>query len=121
VPALHRLDCEPAGFDWIEANARDESILTFLRRGPDDGEFAIVACNFTPVVRENMRIGVPSPGFYRERLNTDSSFYQGSNVGNGGGLQAEPIVWNGRPYSIAVTLPPLATVFFTLERGAGEA
>jgi 1,4-alpha-glucan branching enzyme len=118
VPALHRLDSEPSGFEWIEADARDESLLTFLRRGDDDGELAIVACNFTPVVREQTRIGVPVPGFYRERLNTDSAFYHGSNVGNGGGLRAEPIAWNGRPYSIAVTLPPLATVFFILESGA---
>jgi 1,4-alpha-glucan branching enzyme len=77
-----------------------------------------VACNFTPVVRERMRIGVPAAGFYRERLNTDSAFYHGSNVGNDGGARAEPIAWNGRPFSIAVTLPPLATVFFTLEHGA---
>jgi 1,4-alpha-glucan branching enzyme len=119
VPALHVLDCEPAGFEWIEANARDESLLTFLRRGHVADDLAIVACNFTPVVREQTRIGVPEPGFYRERLNTDSTFYNGSNVGNGGGLQAEPVPWNGRPYSIAVTLPPLATVFFTLESAAG--
>jgi 1,4-alpha-glucan branching enzyme len=118
VPALHRLDAEPAGFEWIEAEARDESYLTFLRRG-GDGELAVVACNFTPIVREPIRIGVPEPGFYRERLNTDSALYQGSNVGNGGGLRAEPIAWNGRPYSIAATLPPLATLFFSLERGAG--
>jgi 1,4-alpha-glucan branching enzyme len=120
IPALHVLDCEPAGFEWIEANARDDSLLTFLRRGHTADDLAIVACNFTPVVREQTRIGVPEPGFYRERLNTDSTFYNGSNVGNGGGLQAEPVPWNGRPYSIAVTLPPLATVFFTLESAGSD-
>ena len=119
VPALHALDCDPAGFEWIESNARDESLLTFLRRGKAPGELAIVACNFTPVVREQVRIGVPEPGFYRERLNTDSVFYNGSNVGSGGGATAEAQPWNGRPYSISVTLPPLATVFFTLE-GASQ-
>jgi 1,4-alpha-glucan branching enzyme len=118
VPALHRLDCDAAGFEWIESNARDASLLTFLRRGRDPGELAIVACNFTPEVREQTRIGVPEPGFYRERLNTDSTFYSGSNVGNGGGVQAEAQPWNGRPYSIPVTLPPLATVFFILEGAA---
>ncbi len=116
-PALHVLDAEPQGFEWIEAGARDDSILTFLRRGSDPTALAVVACNFTPVVREQTRIGVPEPGFYRERLNTDSTFYQGSNVGNGGGLQAEAVPWNGRPHSISVTLPPLATVFFMLESG----
>jgi 1,4-alpha-glucan branching enzyme len=117
VPALHRLDSESSGFEWIDSDARDESLLTFLRRG-GDGELAIVACNFTPVVREQTRIGVPVPGFYRERLNTDSAFYHGSNVGNDGGRRAEPIAWNGRKFSIVVTLPPLATVFFTLENDA---
>jgi len=120
VPALHARDCEPDGFAWIEANARDESMLTFLRRGGGARDIAVVACNFTPVVRPQIRIGVPEPGFYRERLNTDSTFYHGSDVGNGGGLQAEPIAWNGQPHSILATLPPLATVFFTLEGGAGD-
>jgi 1,4-alpha-glucan branching enzyme len=72
------------------------------------------------VVRPQTRIGVPVPGFYRERLNTDSTFYHGSDVGNGGGLQSEAIAWNGQPHSIRATLPPLATVFFTLEDGAGD-
>ena len=120
VPALHALDCEPDGFAWIEPNARDESILTFLRRGRGARDIAVVACNFTPIVRPQTRIGVPVPGFYRERLNTDSTFYNGSDVGNGGGLQAEPTAWNGQPHSILATLPPLATVFFTLEGGADD-
>jgi 1,4-alpha-glucan branching enzyme len=121
VPALHVLDCDAEGFEWIEPNARDESLLTFLRRGRGAADLAVVACNFTPVVRELVRIGVPAAGFWRERLNTDSRFYNGSDVGSGGGVQSEAVPWNGRPHSIAVTLPPLATVFFTYEGGGAAA
>jgi len=117
VPALHARDAEPDGFEWIEPDARDESLLTFLRRGRGPRDIAVIVCNFTPVVRPGVRIGVPEPGFYGERLNTDSTFYGGGNVGNGGGLRSEPVAWNGRPHSILATLPPLATVFFTLEAG----
>ena len=117
LPALHQLDCEPQGFEWIDASDHERSVIAFLRRGRDPEQLAVVVCNFTPVPRPDYRIGVPMPGYYAERVNTDSAFYGGSNVGNGGGVAAEPLPWHGRPCSIALTLPPLATVI--LERRAG--
>src|SRR5687767_6465256 len=107
LPALHQLDCEPQGFEWIDASDHERSVIAFLRRGRDAHSFAVVVCNFTPVPRTRYRIGVPAPGFYAERINTDSVFYGGSNVGNGSGVSAEPHAWHGRPYSIELTLPPL--------------
>jgi 1,4-alpha-glucan branching enzyme len=106
--ALHQFDFEGRGFEWIDCHDSSQSVLTYLRRGERDA--LVVALNFTPVLRRNYRIGVPFPGVYREILNSDSEFYAGSNQGNGSGLYAEPIPWMGRPYSIAITLPPLAGV-----------
>jgi 1,4-alpha-glucan branching enzyme len=117
LPALHQLDCEPQGFEWIDASDHERSVIAFLRRGRDADSFAIVVCNFTPIPRTRYRIGVPAPGFYAERINTDSVFYGGSNVGNGSGVSAEPHAWHGRPYSIELTLPPLGTLI--LERKGG--
>jgi 1,4-alpha-glucan branching enzyme len=111
-PALHEVDFEWAGFEWIEANDAAASVLSFLRRARKSEEFVIAICNFTPVAREEYRIGVPRPGFYREILNTDSRHYQGSDMGNSGGVSAEPIPWNDRPYSIKLRLPPLAVMYF---------
>ncbi|MCC6206620.1 MAG: 1,4-alpha-glucan branching protein GlgB [Gammaproteobacteria bacterium] len=104
--ALHEFDFEGRGFDWIDCHDSSQSVLTYLRQGERDA--LVVALNFTPVLRKNYRIGVPYPGVYREVLNSDSEFYAGSNQGNGSGLHAEPVPWMGRPYSIAITLPPLA-------------
>ena len=117
LPALHEQDCEPQGFEWIDASDHERSVIAYLRRGRDPDSIAVVVCNFTPAPRPNYRIGVPMPGFYAERLNTDSAFYGGSNVGNGGGMMAEPQGWHGRPHSISLTLPPLSTVI--LERKGG--
>ena len=114
LPALHQLDCEPQGFEWIDASDHERSVIAFLRRGREPDSIAVVVCNFTPVPREHYRIGVPAPGYYAERINTDSAFYGGSNVGNGGGVPAEPVSWHGRPYSVDLTLPPLSTLI--LER-----
>ncbi len=111
-PALHEVDFEWSGFEWIEANDAAASVLSFLRRARKSEDFVIAICNFTPVAREEYRIGVPRPGFYREILNTDSRHYEGSDVGNAGGVNAEPIPWNDRPYSIKLRLPPLAVMYF---------
>ena len=111
-PALHEVDFEWSGFEWIEANDAAASVLSFLRRARKTEEFIIAICNFTPVVREEYRVGVPRPGYYREVLNTDSRHYEGSDVGNSGGVNAEPIPWNDRPYSIKLRLPPLAVMYF---------
>ena len=110
LPSLHRLDCEPAGFEWIEASDAAQSVLAYLRKGGDGTAPVMVVCNFTPVVRQGFRLGVPIRGRWIERMNTDSAVYGGSNVGNLGGVEAEEIAAHGRPYSIALTLPPLATI-----------
>jgi 1,4-alpha-glucan branching enzyme len=114
--ALHEVDFEWSGFEWLEVNDAAASVLSFLRRARNGDDFVVVVCNFTPVVRENYRIGVPSPGFYREILNSDSSYYEGSDVGNSGGVRAEPFPWNDRPYSIKLRLPPLAASYFKLQK-----
>jgi 1,4-alpha-glucan branching enzyme len=113
--ALHEVDFEWAGFEWIDPDDASASVLAFIRRGKNPAEFVVVACNFTPVVRQDYRIGVPEPGFYREILNTDSSHYDGSGVGNSGGVRAEPIPWNNRPHSLKVKLPPLAALYLKLQ------
>jgi 1,4-alpha-glucan branching enzyme len=114
--ALHEVDFEGAGFEWIEANDAAASVLSFLRRGRNPEDAVLVLCNFTPVVRENYRVGVPRPGFYREIFNTDSKYYEGTDIGNSGGVSAEPIPWNNRPYSLKLRLPPLAAMYFKPER-----
>jgi 1,4-alpha-glucan branching enzyme len=113
TPALHELDFDPAGFEWISANDSDNSVISFVRRGCDRSHAIVCICNFTPVVRHGYRIGVPGPGEYHERLNTDSLHYGGSNVGNEFGVvDAEQISAHGREWSVSLTIPPLATVFF---------
>jgi 1,4-alpha-glucan branching enzyme len=111
-PALHELDFEWAGFEWIEANDAANSVIAFQRRARNQDNAIVVVCNFTPVVRDDYRVGVPGPGYYREILNTDSGYYWGSGAGNGGGVNAEPIPWNGKPRSISLRLPPLAASYF---------
>jgi 1,4-alpha-glucan branching enzyme len=109
-PALHVHDSEPAGFEWIDGNDSDNSVYAYVRNGgPGDAPMVIV-CNFTPVVRTAHRIGIPRPGRWVERLNTDAAFYGGSNVGNAGNVVTEPEKWHGRPQSLLLTLPPLATI-----------
>lgn len=107
-PALYERDFQPEGFEWIDCHDWEGSVLTFLRRAKDPADFLVIAVNFTPVPRENYRVGVPEAGFYRELLNSDSDFYGGSNLGNAGGVVADPIPAFGRPYSLSLTLPPLA-------------
>jgi 1,4-alpha-glucan branching enzyme len=110
IPALHRFDAETRGFEWIDAGDSSRSTLSFLRRGEVDEPPVAVACNFTPVVRHRFRLGVPKQGRWVERLNTDSGIYLGSNVGNMGGVEAQDVSWHGQPFSVELTLPPLATV-----------
>jgi 1,4-alpha-glucan branching enzyme len=116
TPALFEIDFDPRGFEWISANDSDNSVIAFLRRGRDAGRALLCVCNFTPVVRRGYRIGAPGPGVYRERLNTDSRYYGGSDVGNKfGEVYAERMGWHGREWSISLTLPPLATLFLEWE------
>jgi len=114
APALHQRDCEAEGFAWIEANDADHSILAFERRGKPGAPPVVVVSNFTPNPHPGYRVGVPAPGFYAERLNTDAEIYGGSGMGNLGGVHAEPVACQNRPQSIVVTVPPMATVVFEL-------
>jgi len=109
-PALHERDCEAGGFEWIEADDEDQSIISFLRRGREPEAFLAVVCNFTPVIRRDYRVGVPKGGVYEERLNTDAAMYGGGNVGNAGEVHADEIPMHGRPCSVALTVPPFAAV-----------
>jgi 1,4-alpha-glucan branching enzyme len=109
--ALHEVDSNWQGFEWLDANDADNSVLSFLRRSKDPANLLAVVVNATPIIREAYRIGVPQPGFYGEILNTDAAIYGGSNVGNLGGIAAEAIPHMGHPYSITLTLPPLAVLF----------
>ena len=115
TPALYEVDFEPAGFGWIEGGDMENSVVSFLRRGNKD--LAIVVCNFTPVVRHGYRIGVPEGGTYEEALNTDDTRYGGSGVGNSGGVSVEKVPSHGQPYSVSLTLPPLATMILKKARG----
>jgi 1,4-alpha-glucan branching enzyme len=106
---LHELDFEPEGFQWIDCQDAEQSVVSWIRRGRT-GAVAVVAANFTPVPRHGYRIGVPVAGRYRERLNTDSAWYGGSDLGNGAGLSTEAVPWMGFADSMCLTLPPLALV-----------
>ena len=110
---LYDLDFEPQGFDWIDCHDSDQSIISFVRRARD-GSFAIIALNFTPVLRHNYRIGVPKSGNYVEVFNSDAADYGGSNQGNGAGLQTEAVAWMNQAQSLLITLPPLAGVIIKL-------
>ena len=114
LPALHEVDFSPEGFQWVDMHDSDDSVITYLRLDRA-GRPVLAACNFTPVVRERYRIGVPLPGRWREALNSDAPFYGGSGVGNLGGVEARDLPWHGRPHSIEATLPPLAFVLFAPE------
>jgi 1,4-alpha-glucan branching enzyme len=113
---LHEVDFDWHGFEWIDCTDADASVLSFLRRAKDPADFMVVVANFTPVQRDAYRVGVPEPGFYREVINTDSEKYGGTNFGNLGGVHAEAIPWNNKPYSILLRLPALAVLYFKYER-----
>ncbi len=110
-PALHVADCEPDGFRWIVADDGDQSVFAWVRFGREGDPPVVVACNFTPVPRYDYRIGVPGDGEWTELLNTDGTQYGGSGVGNLGRVTATAEPSHGFPASLALTLPPLATVF----------
>jgi 1,4-alpha-glucan branching enzyme len=112
VPALHELDSTPEGFEWIDCNDSDNSIFIFIRKGTDPGDLLVVLANLTPVPRVNYRVGVPSGGFWEEIINSDAPIYGGSGQGNLGGIEASPIPFHGRPFSLNVLAPPLALVIF---------
>ncbi|TDL83709.1 1,4-alpha-glucan branching protein GlgB [Palleronia sediminis] len=111
TPALHALDCDPAGFQWIEANDADASVYAWIRRSGGPDPEAVVVCNFTPVERR-YRLGMPQAGRWREALNSDADIYGGGGRGNMGGIDAADGGVNGQPASAEVTLPPLSTLIF---------
>jgi 1,4-alpha-glucan branching enzyme len=110
-PALYQVDFDWNGFQWLESHDNENSVFAFLRRGRDPSEMLMVVCNFTPVPREDYRVGVPTGGSWREILNTDSSLYGGGNIGNGGMVWAQDEPWAGQPHRVSLNLPPLAALY----------
>jgi 1,4-alpha-glucan branching enzyme len=108
-PALHQLDFTPDGFEWVSDDAQT-SVLAFLRRPATGGTLLLVVCNFTPVPRTNVVVGVPHDGLWREVLNSDATHYGGSGWGNLGGVRTAPLPSHGRPHSVTLTLPPLSVI-----------
>ncbi len=108
--SLHEVDFDHQGFEWVDCHNYDISTLSYLRKARDPRDYTLVCLNFTPAPRENYRVGVPEGCYFKEVFNSDSMFYAGSNLGNFPGVQAEKIEAQGRPYSIELTLPPLAAV-----------
>jgi 1,4-alpha-glucan branching enzyme len=110
-PALWEVDSDPSGFWWIEPNDADANVVAFARQSKDGERVVVFAANLSPLPRPSYRLGLPRATRWREALNTDSTFYGGSDVGNLGGVEPEPIPWHGQPVSAEVTLPPLAAVW----------
>ncbi len=114
-PALHELDCDPAGFEWVDCSDWEGSAISFLRRAKTSSSEILAVFNFTPVPRPDYRVGVPRSGIWTEVINSDALEYGGSGAGNLGQREAEPVPHHGRPFSLQLTLPPLAAVFFRNE------
>lgn len=112
IPSLHEYDFDPKGFEWIDCNDWENSILTFIRKSSNPEDIILIGCNFTPVPRQAYRVGVPLPGYWEEILNSDAIEYGGSGSGNAGGTTSEAVSWHGKKNSILITLPPLAAVVF---------
>jgi 1,4-alpha-glucan branching enzyme len=110
-PALHEVDFTPEGFRWIDCNDSDHSVVSLIRYGLSPEDFLVMIFNFTPVPRETWRVGVPEPGRYHEFLNTDSDLYGGSNLGNSGAVDSEPVAANGLNHSLLLTVPPLGALY----------
>jgi 1,4-alpha-glucan branching enzyme len=114
-PALHELDFDAGGFAWVDCKDIQRSVVSFLRRGRNPEDQLLFVCNFTPVVRQNYRVGVPREGFWKEVLNSDAPLYGGSGQGNFGGLHAVALPIHGQLYSLNMTLPPLGIVVYQPE------
>ena len=114
-PALHELDVDPTGFEWVDCTDWEKSIISFLRKGKTTGDYLLVVCNFTPVIRYDYRVGVPTGGYWKEVLNSDAGEYGGSGHGNLGGINAMPVPYHGRYHSFSLIVPPLGIIFFKNE------
>jgi 1,4-alpha-glucan branching enzyme len=110
-PALHEVDFHYEGFEWVDFQDSASSVISFERIARNRGNRVVAVCNFTPVPRHHYRVGVPGTGTYVELLNSDSSLYGGSNVGNAGAILADPVPMHGRTHSLLLTLPPLGALF----------
>jgi 1,4-alpha-glucan branching enzyme len=119
LPALHTRDCVSDGFEWVEAYNAEQSIVAFLRRGPD-GEMALVVINFTPVPWSQHRVGVEYPGRWDERFNSDATLYGGSGRGNLGAIESVPVPSHGRPHSLVVSVPPLGALVLVPGSAPGD-
>ncbi len=115
TPALHVNDCRPEGFEWVDANDGEQSVISYLRKGATGRDVVLAVFNCTPVPRFNYRVGVPFGGVWNEILNTDATEYGGSGHGNMGRVEAAPVPWLQRPHSLSLTLPPLAAVLLSPE------
>jgi len=115
-PSLYEIDFASKGFEWIDFKDWENSIISFIRRGKSDQDSTVVVCNFTPVPRQNYRIGVPSKGFWREELNSDAKEYGGSGQGNMGGVESVPVSFQGKDHSLSLTLPPLGMLILKRKR-----
>jgi len=109
--ALWEIDFDWQGFEWIDCQDYEQSIISFMRKGKDKDDFIIVICNFTPIVRDMYRIGVPENGAYEELFNSDWEVFGGSGQANSGLIQTENVEWHNRAFSINLRLPPLATIY----------
>lgn len=114
LPALYELDFQPDGFEWIECQDSEQSVLSYIRRDRNRG-FVVVVFNFTPVPRQNYRLGVPQAGVYEEIFNSDAQYYGGSNISNGTEINTETIAWMGQPQSISISLPPLCGMILKIK------
>ncbi|HEU5002664.1 MAG TPA: 1,4-alpha-glucan branching protein GlgB [Actinomycetota bacterium] len=110
-PALYELDCDPAGFEWVDANDTEASVISLLRKSRS-GDTVLVVCNFTPVDRSDYEVGVPVGGWWREILNSNAADYGGTGLGNAGGVASAPVSVHGRPHSLRLTLPGLSCLYF---------
>nr|MBP7163012.1 apolipoprotein N-acyltransferase [Candidatus Omnitrophota bacterium] len=111
-PALFHNDFSPAGFEWVNCLDWERGVISFLRKGDEGTEPVLVVCNFTPVPRDNYKVGIPMGGFWREVLNSDAQEYGGSGHGNLGGQEAAPVPLQGKYFSLSLVIPPLAVLFF---------
>ncbi len=116
-PALHELDFDPAGFEWVDFKDVDHSVISYLRLGSTTRDVVLVIGNFTPVPHHDYLVGVPEGGTWKEILNSDAREYGGTGMGNAGAVEAEPHAIHGRGHSLRLTLPPLSVLIFKKERG----
>jgi 1,4-alpha-glucan branching enzyme len=118
--ALHVRDCAPDGFEWVDCGDAENGVVSLLRRGGEGDRPVLAVFNFTPILRAGYRVGVPSGGVWRELLNGDAGVYGGTGAGNLGGVRADPAPLHARPFSVSLTLPPLAALFLVPEEEAGK-